>query len=335
MLFNYRKFSLTKELKNYNGVECIVICQNILDFAAVQMLIDKRVKKIINCVDYIYFTKGCEVISKRGIEMVYLEERYFQEFNSWGIVDISSEGIIYNEKCFPIFVPEKKDIDSLIKDFVMNTIEHMEKEKNLINYIEISGRTKEIKPVAVIISRGEYGIEDIKCLKKTIKEEAPSIVCVDGGSEIAIKNGIIPDVIIGDMDSISKSTIDASDNFIIHRYLNGQCPGLKRIPGNKKIGFIKCFGTSEDAAILYCIEKGSTKIFTFGFHVNTLDYIEKGRRGMASSLLIRLYYGHIIKDIKGTISTGNKALYLISSAVLILIILFYSFFSNITLRVFK
>lgn len=335
MLFNYKKLALTKELKNYNGVECVIICQNILDFAAVQMLIDKRVKKIINCVDYFYLTKGYEIISKRDIEIVYLEGKCFQEFDNWGIVDITSKGIIFKEKCFYEYVPEMKYIDSLVEDFVSNTIEYMRKEKDLINNIEISGKTKELKPVSVIISRGEYGREDIKCLKKTIREEAPSIVCVDGGSEIAIKHGIIPDAIIGDMDSISKRTIEASDNFIIHRYLNGKCPGLKRIPGNKKIGFIKCFGTSEDAAILYCIKKGSTKIYTLGFHVNALDYIEKGRRGMSSSLLVRLYYGHKIKDIKGTINTGNNVLYLVSSAALILIILYFSFFSNITLRVFK
>jgi uncharacterized membrane-anchored protein len=69
--------------------------------------------------------------------------------------------------------------------------------------------------------------------------------------------------------------------------------------------------------------------------VNALDYIEKGRRGMASSLLIRLYYGHLITDIKNLTIASNKMLYLVSSAAIILLILYFSFFLKFTIKVFK
>ena len=334
MFYNYLKLSLTKELKNYSTIDCIIICQNILDFSAAEMILAKRVKKIINCVDYIYTTKSNELICKKGVEMVYLEANKFQEFDSFGIVSINSENVYCNKKCFTLSTPDNRVIDALIKDFVCNTIDHMESEKELINNIEISGRSKDIKPVSIIISRGEYGKVDINYVKKIIKEENPSIICVDGGCDIAYKYKILPDMVIGDMDSISRNTIGLCDNFIIHSYLNGICPGLERIPENKRIGFIKCFGTSEDAAILYCIKKGSTKIYTLGFHINSLDYIEKGRKGMASSLLIRLYYGHFITDIKRLTRSSNKMLYIVSSAALILIILYFSFFTSLTIKAF-
>jgi uncharacterized membrane-anchored protein len=335
MFYNYLKLSLTKELKNYSTIDCIIICQNILDFSAAEMILSKSIKKIINCVDYIYSTRSHELICNNGIEMVYLESKYFEEFDSFGILSITSESVCYNKKRFALSIPDKRALDSLIEGFVCNTIEHMEREKGLINSIEISGRAKDIKPVAILISRGEYGKEDIKYVKKIIKEENPSIICVDGGCDIAFKYHLLPDMVIGDMDSISRNTIGLCDNFIIHSYLNGICPGLERIPENKRIGFIKCFGTSEDAAILYCIKKGSTKIYTLGFHISTLDYIEKGRKGMASSLLIRLYYGHIITDIKKLTSSSNKMLYLVSSATLILIILYFGFLTSLTMRVFR
>lgn len=335
MFYNYRKLFLTKELKNYTEIDCIIICQNILDFAVTEILIDKRIKKIINCVDYFYQTKSCELISEKGIEMLYLEAKRFNEFDSYGMIGITNECLVYNENCYSFSTPANKAIDSLIEGFVWNTIEYMDREKELINNIEISGRNRDLKKVSVIISRGEYEKEDVKLVKKIVKEENPSIICVDGGCDIALKYKLLPDMVIGDMDSISRSTIQLSDNFVIHKYLNGLCPGLERIPKNKKIGFIKCFGTSEDAAILYCLERGSTKIYTLGFHINTLDNIEKGRKGMASSLLIRLYFGHLIRDIKGTPCNSNIRLYLLSSAAVVLIILYYSFFSNLTLRVFK
>lgn len=334
MFYNYRKLSITKELKNYTGVDCIIINQNIIDFAITEMILDKKVKIIINCVDYIYQTKSCELISKNSIEILYLEAKYFKKFDNYGIVSITNHEVYYNKRCFNLFTPENRAIDSLIEGFVWNTIEYINREKELINNIEISGRTKNIKPVAIIISRGEYGKEDIRYLKKIVKEENPSIICVDGGCDIALKYKLSPDIVIGDMDSISRNTIQMTDNFVIHKYLNGICPGFIRIPGNKNIGFIKCFGTSEDAAILYCIKEGSSKIYTLGFHINALDYIEKGRKGMASSLLIRLYYGHIITDIRGVVSASNRMVYLVPSAVILLIILF-GFFTKLAIRVFK
>lgn len=335
MLYSYRKLYLTKELNNYTAIECIIISQNILDFATSEIILDKGVKKVINCVDSIYSTKSCELIVKNGIDILYLPAINFKEFDSCGVVDIGITGVNYNKKSLSLSTPESKSIDSLLKDFVCNTIKYMEREKELINSIEISGWAKDIKPVSIIISRGEYGKENIKYVKRIIKEENPSIICVDGGCDIALKYKLLPDMVIGDMDSISRKTVELCDFFIIHSYLNGFSPGLKRIPESKRIGFIKCFGTSEDAAILYCIKKGSTKIYTLGFHISTLDNIEKGRKGMSSSLLIRLYYGHIITDIKQQFIPSSKMLYLVSSTAIILIILYFSFILNLTIRVFK
>lgn len=335
MFYNYRKLCITKELKNYTKIDCIIINQNILDFATAEMIIEKGIKKVINCVDYVYITNNNELMANNSIDILYLPAMTFTEFDSFGIVDIGRSSVSYNKKNLIFSTPEKKPIESLIKGFVWNTIEYMEREKELINSIEISGHTRDINDVCIIISRGEYGKEDIRYARKIIKEENASIICVDGGCDTALNYRLLPDIIVGDMDSISRKAIELCDNFIIHSYLNGFCPGLKRIPESKRIGLIKCFGTSEDAAILYCIEKGSSRIYTLGFHTSAPDNMEKGRKGMSSTLLIRLYYGHIIKDIKQQPASGSKMLYLVSSAAVILIILYFSFFINLTMKVFK
>lgn len=335
MFYKYRKLYLTKELKNYTKIECIIISQNILDFAAVEMISDKGVKKVINCVDYIYNTKNNWLMMSKGIDMLFLPAVCFEEFSSFGIVDIGKNSVNHNKKNLILSIPESRPIESLIKDFVLNTIDYMKSERELINNIEITGQYRDTNPAAIIISRGEYRKEDIIYIKKIIKEENPSIICVDGGCDIALKYKLIPDMVIGDMDSISSKTIDICDYFVIHSYLNGFCPGLKRIPESKKIGIIKCFGTSEDAAVLYCIKKGSSRLYTLGFHTSTLDNIEKGRRGMSSTLLVRLYYGHIITDIKQQSISINKMYYIVSSAAIILIILYFSFLTNLAVRVFK
>jgi thiamine pyrophosphokinase len=56
----------------------------------------------------------------------------------------------------------------------------------------------------LIICNGE--IPHLRVIKNYLPE-ADLIVCVDGGANTALKLGILPDLIIGDMDSISPRTI--------------------------------------------------------------------------------------------------------------------------------
>ncbi|MGE5474864.1 MAG: thiamine diphosphokinase [Ignavibacteriales bacterium] len=58
---------------------------------------------------------------------------------------------------------------------------------------------------SVIISNGV--IEDYKAIAEMIKED-DYIVCADGGSMHARKLGLVPNLIIGDCDSIDQETLD-------------------------------------------------------------------------------------------------------------------------------
>ena len=57
---------------------------------------------------------------------------------------------------------------------------------------------------AAIISNGQ--IDDYEYIKKYILE-SDILICADGGGEHAFKMGLIPDVLIGDFDSISEDTL--------------------------------------------------------------------------------------------------------------------------------
>src|SRR5690606_31667329 len=58
-------------------------------------------------------------------------------------------------------------------------------------------------------------------------------------------------------------------------------------------------GTSEDVALLMAYELGASLIVAVGTHSNVVDFFEKGRRGMASTFLVRLKVGSILVDAKG------------------------------------
>ena len=96
-------------------------------------------------------------------------------------------------------------------------------------------------------------------------------------------------MIVGDMDSVSDTTLRKGAELVVHAYPDGRAPGLRRIQEQGlKAHVLPLPGTSEDVAMLLAYEKGAALIVTVGSHSNMIDFLEKGRRGMASTLLVRL-----------------------------------------------
>jgi len=58
-------------------------------------------------------------------------------------------------------------------------------------------------------------------------------------------------------------------------------------------------GMSEDAAMLLAYEAGASLIVTVGAHATMVEFLDKGRRGMASTFLTRLRLGPVVVDAKG------------------------------------
>ena len=58
-------------------------------------------------------------------------------------------------------------------------------------------------------------------------------------------------------------------------------------------------GTSEDVAMLLADSKGAKLIVAVGTHNTILEFLDKGRAGMASTFLTRLVVGGKLIDAKG------------------------------------
>jgi uncharacterized membrane-anchored protein len=58
-------------------------------------------------------------------------------------------------------------------------------------------------------------------------------------------------------------------------------------------------GMSEDVAMLLAYEAGAKLIVAVGTHATMVEFLDKGRRGMASTFLTRLRLGPVLVDAKG------------------------------------
>ena len=87
---------------------------------------------------------------------------------------------------------------------------------------------------------------------------------------------------------------------IHHVHPDGRAPGREELlaAGVEYDEFV-AEGMSEDAALLLAYEAGAALIVAVGTHATMVEFLDKGRRGMASTFLTRLRLGPALVDAKG------------------------------------
>ncbi|TMR94703.1 putative cytokinetic ring protein SteA [Nonomuraea basaltis] len=189
-----------------------------------------------------------------------------------------------------------------IEAFAVNTMEYVRGEGRLL--IEGVGVPEIRTPMegrhVLIVVRGYHYKEDIATLRPYIREYRPVLVGVDGGADALLEAGYLPDVIVGDFDSVSTKVLTCGAELVVHAYRDGRAPGLERIHqlGREAVIF-PATGTSEDIAMILADDKGAELIVAVGTHGTLEEFLDKGRSGMASTFLTRLIIGSKLIDAKG------------------------------------
>jgi uncharacterized membrane-anchored protein len=193
-------------------------------------------------------------------------------------------------------------IGTELRTFARNTLEYidMEAEQTFEPLTLPPLRTKIRGRQALVVVRGLDYKHDLRALRAYIREYRPVLIAVDGGADALIDDGRRPDVIIGDFDSLSPVALHCGAELIHHVHPDGRAPGIERLEeaGVKYERFV-AEGTSEDAALLLAFEAGADLIVAVGTHATMVEFLDKGRKGMASTFLTRLRLGPVLVDAKG------------------------------------
>ncbi len=309
----------TKDLvKRLRPKEIAVILHEDIDETAARTLIEAQVSAIINGLQSItgrYPNPGPQFLCEAGIPIIdnvgkeitdKINDNQYLEIDGGKIFlngNMIGEGRVLTEDMILTSMKEAKaNLGPILDEFVTNTLEYAKREKGLIlGEIPIPEISEDLygRQVVVVV-RGKNYKEDLSVITSYIEEEKPVLIGVDGGGDALMEFGFVPHIVIGDMDSVSDGTLMATKEIIVHAYPDGKAPGLERV---KSLGLdCKLFpapGTSEDIALLMAYEKGASLIVAVGTHSNIIDFLEKGRKGMASTFLVRLKVGSIMVDAKG------------------------------------
>ena len=196
----------------------------------------------------------------------------------------------------------KVGLSTQLEAFVANTMEYLKRERELL--IEGVGvpelRTKLAGRHVLVVVRGYHYREDLAVLRGYIREYKPVMIGVDGGADALLEAGHQPDIIVGDMDSVSDEALRCGAELVVHAYPDGRAPGLARVQDlGMTCALFPAAGTSEDVALLLADEKGASLIVAVGTRFSLVEFLDKGRSGAASTFLTRLRVGGTLVEPKG------------------------------------
>lgn len=297
--------------------EIAIICHEDLDAVGAAGLLDGGVCAVINCKSSLtcrYPNLGPKLLLEHGILLLDdVGDAIFDLLKDGDIVEIQGRKVLHEGEIIAVgtlitsyLVEERTKLAKLnlprqLDSFVTNTLLYATKEKDqILGDLPFPPLHREIKgKQTVVVVRGLGYREDLQILTPFIQEQRPILIGVDGGADALISFGYRPQIIVGDMDSVSDEALLSGAQVLAHGYLDGCCPSASRL---QQLGIeydvVPAPGTSEDLALLLAHHYGAELIVLVGSHSNMIDFLEKGRPGMASTFLTRLKIGPILLDAK-------------------------------------
>ena len=201
-----------------------------------------------------------------------------------------------------------------LESFTHNTTEFLRREQDLLLHgqgvptlrTRISGR-----PVVIVVRGYDYR-EDLRRLRRYIREQRPVLIGVNAGADALQDAHHRPDlVVVGEeglgtasggeqSQKVSDSALRAAREVVLHADRSGRAIGSDRL---ERLGVrtrqLAATGTSEDVAMLLAEASGASLIVAVGTHATLDEFLDRQRAGLASMFLTRLRVGPKLVDAKG------------------------------------
>jgi uncharacterized membrane-anchored protein len=298
--------------------EIAIIDHEDLDRVAAEAVVARGVRVVINASPSItgrYPTLGPLILLRAGVTLVDgVGKLLMKKVREGSSIRVEDDRIYAGDQLVGVGVRQSEEqvlsdmeaAESRLADqfdaFARNTLRFIQREQDLLfggaGMPELKTRL-DGRHVLVVV-RGYNYREDLAALRSYIRDVKPVLVGVDGGADALLEEGYRPDMIIGDMDSVSSPALRSGAEVILHAYPDGDAPGRPRLEALQVPYLeVQASGMSEDVAFLLAHQKGADLIVAVGSHGNLREFLDKGRAGMASTFLVRLRVGEILVDAKG------------------------------------
>jgi uncharacterized membrane-anchored protein len=307
---------LTRRLK---PGDVAIIDHRDIDRVSAEELLDSGARVVVNCSPSQsgrFPNPGPLLLVRGGVQLVDVEgQELFDALDEGELVSIRGGSVYRNgdrlasgrrlgaDELAEALAEQRGRVTQALEEFAENTMRHLREEGGVLaGAVEFPAlRTSFRDRHALVVARGPGMKRDLRIVAGYIREFRPVLVAVDGGANALLELGRKPDVIVGDMDSVSDDALRSGAEIVVHAYTgNGHAPGAPRLD---RLGVpyhtVPAPGISEDLALLLAFEKGAELIVAVGTHLNLIEFLERDREGMASTFVTRLKVGEILVDAKG------------------------------------
>jgi uncharacterized membrane-anchored protein len=317
--------------------EIAVIDHIDLDRVAADALVACRVAAVVNAAPSIsgrYPNLGPEALVRAGIPLVdetgpalfdalREEQQVRLEGGTVFLGDAAlATGTLQDEESVAAAMAEARiGLATQLEAFAANTAEYLNRERDLL--LDGVGvprvRTRLEGRHALIVCRGYGYRQELTALRHYIREYRPVLIGVDGGADALVEEGYRPDLVVGDMESVTDEVLRCGAEVVVHAHPDGYAPGLPRVQDlGVEAAIFPAAATSEDIAMLLADDHGASLIVAVGTPATIIEFMDKSRGGMASTFLTRLRLGSRLVDANGAARLYRHR---ISAGALLLLVL--------------
>ncbi|WP_433872336.1 putative cytokinetic ring protein SteA [Saccharopolyspora sp. CA-218241] len=224
-----------------------------------------------------------------------------------------------------LLIEAKAGMSTQLEAFSANTIEFLRRERTLIldgvgvPEVDVSVVGRHV----VVVAPGYGHADDLKRLRRYLREYRPVLVGVEGGAETLRAAGFRPDLIVGDPGAISAEALRCGAEVVVPAHLDGHAPGLERIQ-DLGVGAVTfpASGNPEDLALLLADAHGAELVVTVGFQATLHEFLDRGRLGSnPSTFLTRLRLGSKVLDGAAVVALQRARISTASVLALVLAVL--------------
>jgi uncharacterized membrane-anchored protein len=309
----------TKNLVSRLGPDDVAIIDHQdIDRVSAEELLESGVRVVVNVARSQtgrFPNPGPLLLARGGVRLIdALGAPLFDELSDGENVTVRGSSIFRNGTCVAngrtlgaeelgrALAEQKGRVTEALEGFADNTLRYLRDEGRLlaegIDFPPLETRFRERH--ALVVARGPGYKRDLAIVRPYVRDFKPVLVGVDGGADALLAAGTKPDVIVGDMDSVSDEALRCGAELVVHAYRDGAAPGAARLDRlGLRYATVSAPGISEDIALLLSFEKGAELIVAVGTHFNLIEFLERDRAGMSSTFVTRLKVGEILIDAKG------------------------------------
>ena len=289
-----------------------------LDRVSAEELVASGVRVVVNCSESQtgrFPHPGPLALVRGGVKLVDAPgSNLFEEVSDGERLTVRGGSVFRNGTCLASgrvleaieldrhLVAQRARVTEALEAFAENTMRYLREEGRLLSEgVDFPPlRTRFRDRHALVVARGPGMKRDLRMVRPYARDFKPVLIAVDGGADALLEEGLKPDVIVGDMDSVSDRALKSGAEILVHAYRDGAAPGARRC---EELGVpfqvVSMPGISEDIALLLAFEKGAELIVAVGTHFNLVEFLERDRPGMSSTFVTRLKVGEILVDAKG------------------------------------